>query len=858
MEFKASALLLTMLTLNFTIFPMRYAEGLNKDLVRHSFKHNPKMVRSLLEQKAQVNCLSLNGQTPLTAALGGPYGNIFEGLRDYPMSDEKKTLKIQTIGILASASLAKAGQDTLQVEENTSNKAVWKTLKDLLIASLGCLEEDFMVAACTGNISVLRELISRGAYVNFNSFGKTPLMWAACFGRGDSVRFLLENGANVDAMDDKSATALVYALRFYDTEKNAKKELLSDEPNLDNDTRAERRRIAIDIEGCYSSIISDLLKWGAKTNLMFIDGSLPEFFWENIKRENAITQHLLLNQAKANLKRSPILHEAIDKADVEILRKLLLAGADPNCRNSEGDTALKVAVSIGETEKVDALLNAGASPDVLDNYGMTLLAEAALKGKVEVIRFILDRGAEVNAKNTLSSTPIMHAAISGSGETVSALLEAGANVDAVNDNGDTALIFAVRYGFTGIVSALLEAGANVNVVNKSGYTALMIASSTGREEYWRYRRHLLDQNLEQRKKTIFDIVSLLLSAGAKISKDAIKLLECIQFDDGPRIKTTGNPIVLPENEPAMCPTEFSIPQVQDLIRQVLYERRLHVELSNCIQLGDFTTFKQLLKENPGCHHNTSMLILASGLGQTLMVEMLLKNDTDVNFVAEGTALMAAASRGHIEIVKLLLSQGDININAKSISEQSTALMYATQNGYAEVTKMLLDSGANPDEAFVLACLNDHTEIMKTLLDAGANPDTTFNEKNDPILLYAAVNGRAEAVNVLLGMDADVNKVNTEGKTPLMGAAHEGHIEILDHLIKAGANLEAKTKRGYTALEWAGILGVAKSVKILLSANADIPKDMSKFSDDIKAIVQNENRRRIKKIAAASKNIKKAK
>ena len=49
----------------------------------------------------------------------------------------------------------------------------------------------------------------------------------------------------------------------------------------------------------------------------------------------------------------------------------------------------------------------------------------------------------------------------------------------------------------------------------------------------------------------------------------------------------------------------------------------------------------------------------------------------------------AARNGHSEVVKLLLTRGDIEINTKKSWRDRTPLSWAAGNGHSEVVKLLL-------------------------------------------------------------------------------------------------------------------------------------------------------------------------
>jgi len=64
-------------------------------------------------------------------------------------------------------------------------------------------------------------------------------------------------------------------------------------------------------------------------------------------------------------------------------------------------------------------------------------------------------------------------------------------------------------------------------------------------------------------------------------------------------------------------------------------------------------------------------------------------------------------------------------------------------------------------------------------------------------------GNFEAVKGMIEAGADVNKKSV-GMTPLMYAARQNRVEIVKLLIANGADLKAKSKRGYSALKYAEI------------------------------------------------------
>lgn len=91
-----------------------------------------------------------------------------------------------------------------------------------------------------------------------------------------------------------------------------------------------------------------------------------------------------------------------------------------------------------------------------------------------------------------------------------------------------------------------------------------------------------------------------------------------------------------------------------------------------------------------------------------------------------------------------------------------------------------------------------------------------------MLMTAARTGKVGAVRTLLARGADVHaKESRRGQTALMWAAADGHVEVIEELIKAGADFRKPLDSGYTPLLFAVRQGHIGAVKALLKAGADV-------------------------------------
>lgn len=124
------------------------------------------------------------------------------------------------------------------------------------------------------------------------------------------------------------------------------------------------------------------------------------------------------------------------------------------------------------------------------------------------------------------------------------------------------------------------------------------------------------------------------------------------------------------------------------------------------------------------------------------------------------AIIGAASNGHLEIVRQLVTAGaDVNVGRDE--DGATAIVMAAQNGHAAVVQFLVDSGANANAvteqqatALWLAAQNGHAAVVGPLVDGGAEIDGPG--RGGTSALFMAVQGsHADAVRILCERGANV-------------------------------------------------------------------------------------------------------
>jgi hypothetical protein len=117
---------------------------------------------------------------------------------------------------------------------------------------------------------------------------------------------------------------------------------------------------------------------------------------------------------------------------------------DPGATDEFGASVLHQAVEKGEIQAVEAFIRQGADVNARDRNGDTSLAIAAEKNDLKTARILLAGGGDVNTKNLYGDTPLMLAVSGGFAELTALLLKAGADADIKNHDDETAVTLAAE------------------------------------------------------------------------------------------------------------------------------------------------------------------------------------------------------------------------------------------------------------------------------------------------------------------------------------------------------------------------------------------------------------------------------
>lgn len=127
---------------------------------------------------------------------------------------------------------------------------------------------------------------------------------------------------------------------------------------------------------------------------------------------------------------------------------------------------------------------------------------------------------------------------------------------------------------------------------------------------------------------------------------------------------------------------------------------------------------------------------------------------------------------------------------------------------------------NPDgvTGLMLAVREPSLKVAELLAGWPKVKTEVRNDKDESVLMLAALKGYLPLVKKLVEHDADVNKT---GWTPLHYAASSGQVAVIEFLLDNSAYIDAESPNGSTPLMMAAMYGSPEAVKVLIQAGADL-------------------------------------
>mgnify|MGYP002624102179 CR=1 FL=1 len=365
----------------------------------------------------------------------------------------------------------------------------------------------------------LKLMIENGADVNFkDNSGWTALHYIALapkekyFKPVETIKILLEEGANVNAQTENKITPLMLAIHgleeniissdYDDYYKNNIKIIAllvkhgadvkaQDKYNHDLDYWAD---IYGENRNIYKGFIEEIKNYHSLSNDEF-DFIVAMFSGDFYAIQEIIEKNPDINlNFQTSSGYTPLMF-ALQNENNDLLGFILECGANPNLQNSRGEKALHYAIRTGcGTDKIELLLLYEADPNIKNSQGKTPLNIILRNSQwhnfisdrdLQIIRLLVEYGANPNIPDENGVTFLMQCVSLDNyykydGNIILAmklLINHGADVNTRDNNGNTPLMYAAKY-HADVIKNLLASGADPSMKNNDGESVIEILLNT--------------------------------------------------------------------------------------------------------------------------------------------------------------------------------------------------------------------------------------------------------------------------------------------------------------------------------------------------------------------------------------------
>jgi len=502
-------------------------------------------------------------------------------------------------------------------------------------------------------------------------------------------------------------------------------------------------------------------------------------------------------------------------------------GANVDEPGEEGETAAMWAASAGKLDILKRLIEAGADIRQKDREGEDALSYAVNGEQAATIEFLLPHFPKSRQEKLKRQSHLWHDEGKKKESQIAARLQSAMERPALKKRPTESLFRAHESGDEKKFLQLLAAGADPNETNAEGTTIL--ASVASHSTVYTLLKPLLKAGANPNRGELFRPLNLAASFGAEQVQSLLKAGADVNWaepDGGTALMSAA--AAGDEETVRLLLKAGANPNMEDNDGHTAYWHAFECNNEEAAELLATVTAdpedakKPWRKNKEGKSPELCFIDAANGSDVEYVKRLLAEGiHIDVANSSGDTALHLAARNGDVGMIEVLLKAG-APIEAEGCANW-TPLLTAANRGEIKAVRRLLQAGANvhagKDDVLCYGCENKNSlELVGLLLQAGATVNVIGGHRRATPLHVATERDQTEVVRRLLQAGAKVNTKDPNGWTPFLNAALRSGVEIVQVLIGAGSDIKAVDREGRDASELASKWGkpdVAKFLKLQL-------------------------------------------
>lgn len=431
---------------------------------------------------------------------------------------------------------------------------------------------------------------------------------------------------------------------------------------------------------------------------------------------------------------------------------------------------------------------------LLLSVGVTLQAqeqnneaiEAAKTGDAKAVVGAIKDGANIDATDAEGMSALAYAVLNDDYKLIKKLLKLNATVDA------SAIIASAQTNNQKVVKQFTKAGFDINAKNATGDTPIFHALKTGDDQLYTFFEQA-GANLAIPDAT--GTTTLLYAIQNDKSFDLIQQLSQNEY------------LVNQANDSGETPFLTALTKENAPVIELLMNRGANVDVQTASGL--------------------TPLWFALEKGDMNLFNQFAERGADVNSIRNGqTPLTHALKNNNQSLITTLLGYGaDPSVDN---ADGQTPLSMALMNNQTDLFNQFLDSSAsniNKPNRFGFTLLDQAfqyspSSLIRNLISRGAQFGPAQQQNKITPLMYAIEYKKADLVYELIE-PATINQENFYGKTALVLAIEQGNLNLVQELVRQGADVNKKNYMGNAPIGYAVAHNQPAIVRQLLSYNANV-------------------------------------
>lgn len=459
---------------------------------------------------------------------------------------------------------------------------------------------------------------------------------------------------------------------------------------------------------------------------------------------------------------------------IDLIKKFLSdSNENLNLYNVSNKTPLHIAVT--KSIKIVTLLleKDNINPNLPDGNGNTPLHIAVAKNLYNIVEMLIEDGrVDLNAKNNMQKTALHIAVEKGNYLIVELLIKSRVNINILDSDSNTPLRIAVIKANNNILKLLLsqpnfKLNSNTKKENICHLAAVYGNGKTIRILVKRFEEHLSNNWSELNISHISPISLAIMHSNRETFTEMIKIEEALKVKNKMKINFVhvaaincnrkmmklvlsteeGYNLIESRDIKGSTPLMKAIINKNNDAVEVLLEKGANVSSSNCL--------------------GTNVLHYVAAMGDYLVIDTFFKLRKELNFNVEDskgrTPLHLAFIQKKTKNIEKIIKYVGLNFNPKKIVDS------ILENSYEKGAEILMSKGVN------------------------------LNQNYNKYLFKAIEEDNLELAKTANHFRIDINSKNSEGKTPIYLATETLKLDMIEFLLKNGADPNIRCCNGETPL-----------------------------------------------------------